>query len=233
MSKKKKVEKASVRLSKKKKKRTPYKGKPIGALPKFIKIDGDDWFTPVRLRTLRHKGKFMSNPLKISIYAAYLRNGKRKTLRQVTDELFGLIDKYMTSVGKYRPEKDTLESILFKILDFNSDYLIRNEILDKIQSIRELHPEIRVYKWQCFGCDKLGFFTYGETLALSDIELAYMWEARDIYLSDIDSGSVQFGVWYMYESLTKFAFIDFNEIILDGGDLESYKTILTQVKYDN
>ena len=68
-------------------------------------------------------------------------------------------------------------------------------------------------------------------MAQSDIELRYLWDARDMYLNTVDDGSMQFEVWYTFESLTKFMFIDFNEIAVIGADLQEFREILKFVKY--
>lgn len=218
---------------KKKASRKSKKREIKDSLPNQIKVDGFAYNTPSRLRSLRHNGQIISDEVRLSVYAIYIRNKRKKPLSVIVDTLYSVRDKFIDSGGTYRPVAGTLEHLAFKFLGMEYGYLIRNEILDKIQSIHESYPNIKTYKWQCFLCRKKGFFTFGEAMAQTDIELRYMWDSREIYLNDVDSGSVSFGVMYYFDSLTKYAFINFNDIIFDGGHLDTYKQILTKVKNEN
>jgi hypothetical protein len=57
-----------------------------------------------------------------------------------------------------------------------------------------------------------------------------LWEAREKYLEEYSSTTLMFGVFACFEPLTRFALINFDDLILDGGDIEVFKTILSEVK---
>ena len=199
-------------------------------LPKYLIIDGVKYFTPTALRALRHKGQITSNVIKVATYTAYIRNGRKKTLNSIVDLFYTIRDRYILDPSTYN-SNSRIEEIIFELLEFENEYYVRNEILARIDSVHEQFPNIKTFKWQCYTCDKIGFYPYGEALAQSEIELSYMWEARDMYLQTVSDESMQFEVKFWFETLTRFAFIDFNDLGVIGANLVEFLEILKFVKY--
>jgi len=212
----------------KKRSRSKKKGK-VASLPKYIVVDGKDYYTPSALRSLRIHGSQVNNDVKLVIYTLYIRFNKKYKLKFLINRMYDLRDSYAFSSGKNKATGE-LDSALFKMMGLDADYYWRSDVSSKMVSIHKRYPDLQNFRFECFECFKPMFLKFVPCMEEIDKELTFLWEAREKYLEEYSSTTLMFGVFACFEPLTRFALINFDDLILDGGDIEVFKTILSEVK---
>jgi hypothetical protein len=200
-------------------------------LPPQIKVDGVVYNTPSRLHGLSHKGSGrLNNRLKILIYAIYKKHYRvyRKSMQYICDRLFIVRD--MVAIDGLSPEYGSFDSILYKSLRVNKGYKVRNEISDALLNVGENFPWIKKYRFHCFECRRISFASRASVLVDVENELLMFWKARDRYLDEVDSGSVSFSIFFFHEHYTNFVLADFNNVMMESGDVKEFRRILSQIQ---
>jgi len=217
----------------KKKVKRPVKRKTAkkSTLPSKFLINGVTYNVPSRLRGLRIKGSRINDDVKAVVYTIYLELNKKFTLQRIVDTLYFVRDEYAFNSGKYKPV-GILNITCFRYMSVDSDYAMRSDLKDKIISIHRTEKNIQNFRFECFQCERHVFLKFVPALVEVDRELNFFWEARELYLEQHGTDTLMFGIWFFFEPLTRFAYLNFNDIIVDGGDLQVFKMLLEGVKND-
>lgn len=198
-------------------------------LPPTLVLGGVEYNTPSKLRKLRYRGAIVNDEVKIVVYDLYLRFKKKHTLHDIVYRMYNVRNEYVYSAGRVIPN-DLLGIACIEAMGIDGDYYYRSDVKNRILDVHNRRKNIQNFRFECFDCTTHETLKFVPSLVKVDEELSYFWEAREEYLEAVDSSTLMFGIWFVFEPLTRFAFVNFNEIILDGGDVSLFKDMVSAVK---
>lgn len=199
-------------------------------MPKKIEVDGVMHKVPAKLKNITYGNKKLQNKVKIAVYSLFLKHKKKYTLQFIVNSIFEIRDLYALSGGRMKPQVNTFAYDVFKMLKFDDDYEGNNEIINtRIPNTYNTFPDIKSYRWQCYGCETPYYLAFTSAMKNSDCELKMFWKARELYLLTYSTSSLVFEVYYCVEELTDYFFVDFNNVIVEFGSTEEFRNILNSI----